>query len=31
LQFGPEKNDIKPIEAKLEHGLSVSAAPPHGG
>jgi tetratricopeptide (TPR) repeat protein len=31
LQFGPEKNDIKPIEAKLEHGLNVSAAPPRGG
>jgi tetratricopeptide (TPR) repeat protein len=31
LQFGPDKSDIKPIEAKLEHGLSVSAAPPHGG
>jgi tetratricopeptide (TPR) repeat protein len=31
LQFGPEKADIKPIEAKLEHGLSVSAVPPHGG
>jgi Flp pilus assembly protein TadD len=30
LQFHPEKNDIKPIEAKLEHGLAA-AAPPHGG
>ena len=31
LQFGPQANDIKPIEAKLEHGLSVSAQPPRGG
>lgn len=31
LQFGPQENDIKPIEAKLEHGLSASAAPAHGG
>ncbi len=31
LQFGPKKGDIKPIEAKLEHGLTVSAAPPGGG
>jgi tetratricopeptide (TPR) repeat protein len=31
LQFGPQKKDIKPIEAKIEHGLSASAAPPHGG
>lgn len=31
LQFGPEKGDIKPIEAKIEHGLNVSAAPLHGG
>jgi tetratricopeptide (TPR) repeat protein len=30
LQFGPEKNDIKPIEAKLEHGLAAVARP-HGG
>ncbi len=31
LQFGPPQNDIKPIEAKLEHGLNVSAQPPRGG
>jgi tetratricopeptide (TPR) repeat protein len=31
LQFGPQKDEIKPIEAKLEHGLSVSAQPPGGG
>jgi tetratricopeptide (TPR) repeat protein len=31
LQFGPQAEDVKPIEAKLEHGLNVSAAPPHGG
>ncbi|HTV88360.1 MAG TPA: tetratricopeptide repeat protein [Stellaceae bacterium] len=30
LQFGPEKRDIKPIEAKLEHGLAA-VTPPHGG
>ncbi|HTT81724.1 MAG TPA: tetratricopeptide repeat protein [Stellaceae bacterium] len=30
LQFGPEKNDIKPIEAKLEHGLAAVARR-HGG
>jgi tetratricopeptide (TPR) repeat protein len=30
LQFGPEKRDIKPIEAKLEHGLAAVARP-HGG
>lgn len=30
LEFGPEKRDIKPIEAKLEHGLAA-VAPPHGG
>ena len=31
LQLGPQEDDIKPIEAKLQHGLSVSAAPPRGG
>ena len=31
LQFGPQQDDIKPIEAKLEHGLDASAARPHGG
>jgi tetratricopeptide (TPR) repeat protein len=30
LQFGPEKSDIKPIEAKLEHGLAAVTRP-HGG
>jgi tetratricopeptide (TPR) repeat protein len=31
LQFGPQTSDIKPIEAKLEHGLNPAAAPPRGG
>ncbi|HEX5453737.1 MAG TPA: tetratricopeptide repeat protein [Stellaceae bacterium] len=31
LQFGPQKDEIKPIEAKLQHGLSISAQPPGGG
>ena len=31
LQFGPQKSDIKPIEAKLEHGLSAAADRPRGG
>jgi len=31
LQFGPQQSDIKPIEAKLEHGLNGAAAPPRGG
>jgi tetratricopeptide (TPR) repeat protein len=31
LQFGPQKSDIKPIEAKLEHGLSAVAVRPRGG
>jgi Flp pilus assembly protein TadD len=31
LQFGPQKNEIKPIEAKLQHGLTVSAQRPGGG
>jgi tetratricopeptide (TPR) repeat protein len=31
LQFGPQKDEIKPIEAKLERGLTPPAAPPRGG
>jgi tetratricopeptide (TPR) repeat protein len=31
LQFGPQQDEIKPIEAKLEHGLNAAAAPPRGG
>ncbi|HLY45837.1 MAG TPA: tetratricopeptide repeat protein [Stellaceae bacterium] len=31
LQFGPQQSDIKPIEAKLEHGLNVSVSRPRGG
>ena len=31
LQFGPQENDIKPIEAKIEHGLNLSATPQRGG
>jgi tetratricopeptide (TPR) repeat protein len=31
LQFGPRQDEIKPIEAKLEHGLNAAAAPPRGG
>jgi Flp pilus assembly protein TadD len=31
LQFGPEKNEVKPIEAKLEKGLELPATPPRGG
>jgi tetratricopeptide (TPR) repeat protein len=31
LQFGPQENDVKPIEAKLERGLDLPAAPPRGG
>ena len=31
LQFGTKETDPKPIEAKLEHGLNVSATPPRGG
>jgi tetratricopeptide (TPR) repeat protein len=27
LQFGPEKDDIKPIEAKLDHGLAPATTP----
>ena len=28
LQFGPQENDVKPIEAKLEHGLATPASAP---
>ncbi len=31
LQFGPQENEIKPIEAKLEHGLNLSGSTPRGG
>jgi tetratricopeptide (TPR) repeat protein len=31
LQFGPEESEVKPIEAKLEHGLNVSAPTQRGG
>jgi tetratricopeptide (TPR) repeat protein len=31
LQFGPQENDVKPIEAKLEHGLNLSAPSQRGG
>ena len=31
LQFGPQEDEIKPIEAKLEHGLNAAASPPSGG
>ncbi|HEX2151491.1 MAG TPA: tetratricopeptide repeat protein [Stellaceae bacterium] len=31
LQFGPQENEIKPIEAKIEHGLNTAASPPRGG
>jgi tetratricopeptide (TPR) repeat protein len=31
LQFGPQKDEIKPIEAKLERGLSHPAPTPRGG
>lgn len=31
LQLGPQENDIKPIEAKIEHGLNISASPQRGG
>ena len=31
LQFGPQENEIKPIEAKLERGIAPPAAPPRGG
>jgi len=31
LQFGPQENEVKPIEAKLERGLNLPATPPRGG
>ena len=31
LQFGPQEDEIKPIEAKIEHGLNAADAPPKGG
>jgi tetratricopeptide (TPR) repeat protein len=31
LQFGPQENEVKPIEAKLERGLGLPATPPRGG
>jgi tetratricopeptide (TPR) repeat protein len=31
LQFGPQESEVKPIEAKLEHGLNLSATPQRGG
>ena len=31
LQFGPEEKEIKPIEAKLEHGVTAPAPPERGG
>jgi tetratricopeptide (TPR) repeat protein len=31
LQFGPQENEVKPIEAKLERGLELPPAPPRGG
>jgi tetratricopeptide (TPR) repeat protein len=31
LQFGPQANEIKPIEAKLENGLHLPPVPPRGG
>ena len=31
LQFGPQESEVKPIEAKLEHGLNVSAPPAQRG
>jgi tetratricopeptide (TPR) repeat protein len=31
LQFGPEEGEVKPIEAKLDRGLELPAAPPKGG
>ncbi|HEX3884720.1 MAG TPA: tetratricopeptide repeat protein [Stellaceae bacterium] len=31
LQFGPEEKEIKPIEAKLEHGVTVPARSERGG
>ncbi len=31
LQFGPQADEVKPIEAKLERGIEPPAAPPRGG
>ncbi len=31
LQLGPQENEVKTIEAKLDHGLHLPAAPPRGG
>ena len=31
LQFGPQANEVKPIEAKLERGIGPPATPPRGG
>ena len=31
LQFGPQENEVKPIEAKLERGLENPGSPPRGG
>jgi tetratricopeptide (TPR) repeat protein len=31
LQFGPQESEVKPIEAKLEHGLNLSAPPSQRG
>src|SRR5438477_12673099 len=31
LQLGPQESDVKPIEAKLEHGLNLSAPSQRGG
>jgi Flp pilus assembly protein TadD len=31
LQLGPQENDVKPIEAKIEHGLNLSAPTQRGG
>jgi len=31
LQFGPQEDEVKPIEAKLERGLDLPATPPRGG
>ena len=31
LRFGPQQDEIKPIEAKIELGLNLTASPPRGG
>jgi Flp pilus assembly protein TadD len=31
LQLGPQEDEIKPIEEKLESGLKTPAPTPHGG